>query len=106
VIKNLMSTLPATAMPSTRFDDGPWSGKSPVTPVAARKRSALTGTHAVCAAQHTIQVSEEQSVLQAVSANKYVGNGITFGTPVQAQLSVDALRVHGRAGSPPRGTPV
>ncbi|TQS42310.1 hypothetical protein [Cryptosporangium phraense] len=95
MIKNLMSTPTATAMPSI------WSGKA--VPLTARERVALTA-HAYCAEVHVSQVSKDKSVLQAAKAG-YVGNGITFGTPVQAQLSVDALRVDGRAGSPPRGKP-
>jgi hypothetical protein len=75
----------------------------------ARKRTAPVGApayaHVVCAAQHTHQVSGEKYALQAITAGS-LGNGSTFGTQVQTQLSVDVTRVDGRAGSPPRGTPV
>ena len=111
MISYTITSLRATAVPSMRLvlsaapafagwqlADGPW---------AARKRTAPTGApayaHVVCAAQHTIQVSGEQSVSEAAAATvvESLGNGSTFGT----QLSVDAMRVDGRAGSPPRGTP-
>lgn len=117
--KNLTSTLSAIAVPSLRIADGPWSGKAMTSgQIAPRQRLALlVGMHAAGAelaqnaelptkeVSYPIQVSEAKSVLQAPPAG-YVGNGITFRTPVQAQPSVDALRVDGRAGSPPRGTPV
>lgn len=109
MISYTISTLRAAAMPSLllvpssapsvvaawQLADGQW---------AARKRTAPVGApayaHVVCAAQHTNEVSEEQSVSVAVVAES-LGNGLTFGT----QLSADAMRVDGRAGSPPRGIP-
>ncbi|GAA3393136.1 hypothetical protein [Cryptosporangium minutisporangium] len=122
MIKYLVSELSAAAVPSVRLGmpsvapswriaDGPWAGKAvTVAPsAAARKRIAPTGApayaHVVCAAQHTFQVSGEKSALQAAMA-EFLGNGSTFATQVQTQLSADATRVDGRAGSPPRGTPV
>ncbi|SHN32870.1 hypothetical protein SAMN05443668_10590 [Cryptosporangium aurantiacum] len=116
MITYLVSELSAASMPSLRLvpsvapswrmADGPWAGKAmTVAPSAARKRTAPSGApayaHEVCAAQHTIQVSGEKSVLQAATVES-LGNGITFAT----QLSADVTRVDGRAGSPPRGTPV
>ncbi|GAA0283152.1 hypothetical protein [Cryptosporangium japonicum] len=105
--------LPGTAMPSWRLAEGPSAvlaapaGKAMTTGVAAaRKRIAPSGApayaHVVCAAQHMSLVNEANSALLAVSADAVE----PFGTQVQTQLSVDATRVEGRAGSPPRGEPV
>ena len=123
MIKFVAPMLPATTMPSMRLvlaaapswrlADGPWvaqAGKAMTSGAeAARKRIAPTGApayaHVVCTAQHTIQVMEENSASLAATAES-LGNGITFGTQVQTQLSVDVTRVDGRAGSPPRGEPV
>lgn len=97
--------------PSWRIADGPSAGSTATTTglTAARKRIAPTGApayaHVICVAQHTIQVMGENSASLAANAES-LGNGTTFGTQVQTQLSVDATRVDGRAGSPPRGEPV
>jgi hypothetical protein len=118
VISFVTPKLRGTAMPSWRLADGPLAavaahaGTAMTTGVsAARKRIAPSGApayaHVVCAAQHMSLVNGENSAPLAAPASALTGAVVeSFGTQVQAQLSIGATRVDGRAGSPPRGEPV
>jgi hypothetical protein len=86
----------------------PWAAG--VVAAAAGKPIAPTGASALhaCVEQQMNAISEENYAFPTIGAG-WLSNGSAFGTHVQTQLAVDGsqvARIDGRAGSPPRGTPV
>jgi hypothetical protein len=111
VRKLLISMLPSASVVSMpQFPVArPWAvevaGGAARKPIASVDASALHG----CVEQPKHSLSGEYHALSASGAG-WLGNGnSTFGNQVQTQLTFDATRaarIDGRAGSPPRGTPV
>jgi hypothetical protein len=85
----LISLLPSASVPS-----------------ACRMPIASQGASAPHASVETPKhlVAGAKSALSAKVG--WLGNGSTFGAQVKTQAAFGSTRVDGRAGSPPRGTPV